>query len=105
MISGIVLITHQLRRKLMNPEITSEVKKQIADHLFDGRKINAIKLIRRESGMGLKEAKEFVDGIEGELREKYPDKFVNKAGSGCGTAAVIFIVLTIAAGYGAVLLV
>lgn len=89
----------------MNPEISSEVKKQIAEYLFEGRKINAIKLMRKESGMGLKEAKEFVESIEAELREKYPDKFVNRAGSGCGTAAVIFIVLAVAAGYGAKLLV
>lgn len=37
--------------------------KQIADLVREGRKIEAIKLYRTQTGLGLKEAKDYVDGL------------------------------------------
>lgn len=88
----------------METEISSEVKKQITDLIFEGRKIQAIKLLRMESGLDLKDAKGFVDALTCELRQQFPDKFSAGKGAGCGTAAAIFIVLAIA-GYSVVFLI
>lgn len=48
----------------------SDVNMQmVADELEQGQKINAIKLYREMTGVGLKEAKEFVDQLEAQLRD------------------------------------
>ncbi|MEX0676681.1 MAG: ribosomal protein L7/L12 [Pirellulales bacterium] len=39
--------------------------KQIADLLRSGQKIEAIKLYRAQTGVGLKEAKDYVEGLPG----------------------------------------
>lgn len=39
------------------------VSPEILDMLREGRKIEAIKLYREETGLGLKEAKEFIDSL------------------------------------------
>ena len=43
--------------------------------LFQGRKIEAIKLHRNCTGAGLAESKDAVDELEKELREKSPENF------------------------------
>ena len=40
------------------------VSPEILDLLREGRKIEAIKLYRVETGVGLKEAKDFIDSLE-----------------------------------------
>ncbi len=74
----------------MSKPIPPEVAKEIADHVFAGRKIAAIKLYREHSGQGLKESKDFVEALEAELRAKDPGKFAPVTpGKGClGTIAV-----------------
>lgn len=46
--------------------ITPTLRVQIDDILRDGRKIDAIKLLRNETGCGLAEAKKTIDAIPGE---------------------------------------
>ena len=56
----------------------------IKQALFQGRKIEAIKLYRKCAGAGLKEAKEAVDKLEAELRAASPEKFTAPTGGkGC----------------------
>jgi hypothetical protein len=56
----------------------------ISDALRAGNKIQAIKLHRKATGLGLKESKDEVEAIEAGLREKFPDQFPAKAqGKGC----------------------
>ena len=56
----------------------------IKQALFQGRKIQAIKLYRKCAGTGLKEAKEAVDKLEAELRAASPEKFTAPTGGkGC----------------------
>jgi len=66
--------------------------------LFAGRKIEAIKLYREMTGLGLKEAKEAVEGLESSLRKETPDRFKTPpAKGGClGAAAVIGVCGTMA---------
>jgi hypothetical protein len=68
----------------MGKPIPPEMAKQIADHVFAGNKITAIKLYREHSGEGLKESKDFVEAMETELRAREPGKFTARpAGKGC----------------------
>jgi ribosomal protein L7/L12 len=59
--------------------------------MFSGRKIEAIKLYREISGLGLKESKEAVEALEASLRKESPEKFSSASrGKGClGASAVI----------------
>lgn len=75
----------------MSTPISPEVTRQIADHVYAGRKIAAIKLYREHSDQGLKESKDFIEALEKELRARDPSKFtVPAGGKGCrGTAAML----------------
>ncbi len=55
----------------------------VAEALYRGRKIEAIKPYRESHGGGLKEAKDAVEGLEARLRELTPDKFTSPARAGC----------------------
>jgi ribosomal protein L7/L12 len=57
---------------------------QIQAALFAGKKIEAIKLYRAGSGEGLREAKEFVEALETELRRTEPTRFTAPPAKGCG---------------------
>jgi len=77
----------------MPNEVTDETKEQIANELFSGRKIAAIKLCREATGLGLAESKKFIESLQAQLREQSPEKFTTQS-SGCGSAAVLFLVFT-----------
>jgi hypothetical protein len=55
--------------------IPEESMAQIKEAIFQGRKIEAIRLYRECTGTGLGEAKPAVDRLEAELRAAEPDKF------------------------------
>jgi hypothetical protein len=59
------------------PEL-AEIKKA----LFEGRKIQAIKLYRKAVGTGLAEAKDAIDKLERELRTASPEKFSTQPSAG-----------------------
>lgn len=59
---------------------SDEVASKLREALLAGRKIEAIKLCREAMGLGLKEAKEYVEKMENELREANPDAFPEKKG-------------------------
>ena len=68
----------------MSNPIPPDEAKQIADLLFAGQKIEAIKVHRAHTGQGLKESKDFVEAVEAELRAREPGKFVVRpSGKGC----------------------
>lgn len=63
--------------------------RRIREAIFSGRKIEAIKLYRASSGLGLKEAKDFVESLEERLRQAEPEQFtVPPRGKGCGFTAL-----------------
>lgn len=87
----------------MSEEHSSEDAEQIVEAIYAGRKIEAIKLYREQSGKGLKEAKEFVEALEARLRRETPDKFKKPAGkSGCLVVLVLLVPTACAAVYGLV---
>jgi ribosomal protein L7/L12 len=62
--------------------VNTETKAAAIKLLESGNKIEAIKLIREQSGSGLKEAKEFVDSLVDEHNKNLPEN--QKIGkSGC----------------------
>jgi hypothetical protein len=68
----------------MDTPIPEDKLEPIKQALFQGRKIQAIKLYRKCAGAGLKEAKEAVDKLEAELRTASPEKFTAPTGGkGC----------------------
>ena len=78
----------------MNP-IPEEKMSALTDALLHGRKIEAIKLYREFTGMGLKESKDDIEKLEASLRERFPDKFAAAPqGKGCFGAAAVFCVAT-----------
>lgn len=69
----------------------------VADLLFAGRKIDAIKHYREQvkPGAGLKESKEAVEQLEAGLRAQHPEKFTAKAKSGCAMVLAVLTVLLV----------
>jgi uncharacterized protein (TIGR03067 family) len=63
-------------------ELTPEQQQQIDAHLFGGRHIEAIKLYRQWTHVGLKEGKDALDARDKELRQQSPQSFSSKP-SGC----------------------
>jgi ribosomal protein L7/L12 len=57
-----------------NPETQALLVKEA---IFRGRKIEAIKRYREQTGCGLKESKEAVERLEAELRVSSPESFAS----------------------------
>ena len=79
-------------------QLTEQQRQAINADIFGGRKIEAIKLYREATGVGLKEAKDAVDGMEKDLRQREPNKFAKPAGkSGCISVVAVVALLVSAA--------
>jgi hypothetical protein len=72
-------------------ELTTEQMQEIARAIAAGKIIEAIKLHRQYSGAGLKESKDFIEGLAVELHEKDPEKYpALRTGKGClGVLAIL----------------
>lgn len=68
---------------VMNPPIPDEELQAISEALFAARRIEAIKIYRKCTGVSLHEAKLAVEGIESDLRAASPEKFTRGPGKGC----------------------
>ncbi len=77
-------------------EIPADIAQEIAEQLYAGRKIQAIKLYRDRTGQGLKESKEFIESLEAELRTREPNRFVKAQGKGCAAVLALLLVATAA---------
>lgn len=73
---------------------------EISDALADGNKIEAIKIYRKATDSGLKDAKEFIDTLIPKLIEKDPEKYekIAKSGGGCASMVVFALLLSGAVG-------
>lgn len=79
-------------------EIPDETWAKIKLAIYEGKKIEAIKLYREATSLGLKESKEFIDKMESEMREKEPQRFTNAGSTGCfGMLVYVTIEATILA--------
>jgi Ribosomal protein L7/L12 C-terminal domain len=67
---------------------------QLTEAILAGRKIEAIKLHREMTGLGLKESKDQIEELEQELRVSHPEKFTKApGGSGCAMTAAKLLCL------------
>ena len=75
----------------MSHPITDEQVTTLSECIFQGRKIQAIKLYRGMTGLGLREAKDAVEELETSLRASAPDKFsaVPQGKGGCMGVIVV----------------
>lgn len=79
-----------MQRDFRDQPLPEDPTAAIKDALFQGRKIDAIKLYRQVSGQGLKEAKDFVENLEEELRVSDSTRFVSgPRGKGCGVGVAV----------------
>ncbi len=80
----------------MTDQINSEQRSKIEEALSSGSKISAIKIYREFTNKGLKESKEYVDGMISELMERDPDKYakLSSSGSGCRSAAIFLLLIS-----------
>jgi ribosomal protein L7/L12 len=75
-------------------QLTDPQRQAIEAAIFAGNKIEAIKLYREATGVGLAEAKQAVEAMEASLRQKHPEKFTASRKKGCvGVVAVFGLVL------------
>jgi len=74
-------------------QATKLMSRELQDLLFDGRRVQALKLMRERLGCGLKDGKDMVEAVEARMRERFPDAFPAKQGTGCGMAILLFAVL------------
>ena len=75
------------------PQFTPEQRTALADAIYSGRKIEAIKELRAASGLGLKEAKDIVDRLEVELRTAQPERFPKAGKSRLSWKLILIFVL------------
>jgi ribosomal protein L7/L12 len=75
-------------------QLTDQQRQAIEAAIFAGNKIEAIKLYREATGVGLAEAKAAVEATEKNLRERAPEKFTASRKKGCvGVVAMFGLVL------------
>lgn len=77
------------RAALSMPGVSEDVARDMTQAIFEGRKIDAIKLHRDATRLGLKESKEFIDELTRQLREECPERFTASAKSGCGAVFLL----------------
>ena len=75
----------------MTDQLDQERADEIEQALAEGRKIEAIKLHRVATGVGLKEAKEAIDALIPRLVAKDPEKFARFAGGNGGGCASVLV--------------
>jgi Ribosomal protein L7/L12 C-terminal domain len=74
----------------MSRALSDEQIKTLEASIFQGRKIEAIKLCRELTGLGLKEAKDTVEELDRSLRAASPEKFAaSPQGKGCVGVLVV----------------
>jgi hypothetical protein len=89
-----------LKKSRMPRPLSEDAMNALTDALLHGRKIEAIKLYREFTGLGLKESKDEIEELELSLRAKFPDKFAARpTGGGCLGAAAVFGIGVVSAAY------
>ena len=75
-------------------QLSDPQRQSIEAAIFAGNKIEAIKLYREATGVGLAEAKQAVEAMEASLRQQHPEKFTASRKRGCmGMVAVLGLVV------------
>jgi len=76
----------------MNPE---EQASSVKEALFSGQKIQAIKLYREQTGVGLAEAKDAVETLEAALRTTSPGLFTKPPATNVSLPGAIVVLVAV----------
>ncbi len=80
----------------MSEPVPDDNAAEIESAIYAGHKIAAIKLYRERTGQGLREAKNFIEALEQQLRQTSPEKFnATPQGKGCGSAVIILLLVAV----------
>lgn len=74
-------------------EYLEDVPREIQDLIYDDARLQAIVRIREGEQLGLKEAKDKLDGIEARMRERFPGRLPDRRPVGCGAGALLILAL------------
>lgn len=79
-------------------QLTEQQRQAVNEAILGGRKIEAIKIYREATGVGLKEAKDAVEELEKGSRQNKPEKLTLRTGkSGClGVVAAVALLVSLA---------
>jgi len=77
---------------VMNPE---EQANRVKEALFAGQKIQAIKLYREQTGVGLAEAKDEVEKLEATLRTTSPGLFTHPPAANVSLPGAIVVLVAV----------
>lgn len=78
----------------MERPISSGALAQVQAAIFNGQKIEAIRIYREDTGASLKDAKDAVEKLEAEWRALSPEKFAApRRRKGCGGCLALFVIL------------
>ena len=72
-----------------------DVPTELQDLLYKGLKIEAIKLARQKTDLGLKEAKDKVEAVEAQMRARFPGALPEPRTLGCGTALLVLGIVAV----------
>jgi hypothetical protein len=83
-------------------DVPAETVDQIKSALYRGNKIEAIKLYREATRLGLAESKHFIEAVELKLREEEPQLFLTgPKGTGCGVGVLALLAIVGSAAFAA----
>jgi ribosomal protein L7/L12 len=85
----------ELTLKANNSQGVAEAKSDIADLIYDGQKIAAVKRYRKQHGTSLKDAKLAIEQLTIRLREQYPERFTASKAGGCAAVVMFFAALVV----------
>jgi hypothetical protein len=71
--------------------MSDEAVQQIQSALYAGHKIEAIKIHRGATGLGLAESKRFIEALEAELRRTDPTRFTASHAKGFGSTVLCLL--------------
>jgi ribosomal protein L7/L12 len=80
------------------PAMPEEDAKKMTDLIFAGHKLEAIKMYRDASRLGLRKSKVFIDDLEKQLRVECPENFTHAAKTGCGAVVLLGGLLALVVG-------
>ncbi len=88
-------MSDNLKLKQMAEAPSEQLLEEIRADIFSGKKIQAIKKLRKGTGLGLAEAKKFTENLAAETYKQSPEKFSTPPTQGAGCSASVFCLLLV----------
>lgn len=73
---------------------------EISELIYAGQKLEAVKRYRDQRSVSLVDAKQFIEQLTDELKQKYPDRFSTRSTTGCAGLIALMAITLVAATVG-----